>query len=184
MQIDHRKTGGKYWWIIMPVVLLFSACAPSTRLIEPVDRFEVNRYTGRWYEIARYPHRFEKDLSRVTATYTLNEDGSLDVVNRGYNEVSKEWKSARGKAYFKEEPTLGLLKVSFFWPFYGEYKVIRLDRKDYSYAVITSSTFKYLWILSREPQLSQEVLDGLLKEVEELGFDRSRIIMVDQSSPE
>jgi apolipoprotein D and lipocalin family protein len=150
-------------------------------MLEPVAGFEIDRFTGRWYELARYPHRFEKNLSNVTATYTLNDDGSVDVVNRGYNVVSLEWKTAKGKAYFKKDPSLGLLKVTFFWPFYGEYKIIRLDKMDYSYAVITSSTFNYLWILSREPQLDQEVLSELLDDVVKLGFDRSRILMVDQS---
>jgi len=150
-------------------------------MLKPVDGFDINKYTGTWYEIARYPHRFEKNLSNVTATYTLNQKGYVEVLNRGFNTVSGEWKDAAGKAYFKKDISLGLLKVTFFWPFYGEYKIIRLDKENYSHVVITSSRFNYLWILSREPQLDQEVQFELLNYVENLGFDRSRIIMVDQS---
>jgi len=178
---DREKPGVKPWWCVMPLALLITSCAPSTRMIQPVEGFDVQRYAGTWHEIARYPHRFEKNLSCVTATYTLNDDGSVGVINRGFNVVTGEWSSAKGKALFKKEPTIGLLKVTFFWPFYGQYKVIRLDKADYSYAVITSSSFKYLWILAQEPQLPEDTLSELLQYVTDLGFDRSKIIMVDQS---
>lgn len=181
MSKHREQSGRKHWWCFMPLVLLFTSCAPSTRMIKPVEGFEIHRYTGKWYEIARYPHRFEKNLSNVTATYTLNDDGSVGVLNRGFNVVSHKWKSARGKALFKEDPSLGLLKVSFFGPFYGEYKIIRLDKVDYSYAVITSSTFNYLWILSREPRMAEDLLANLMDDIVDMGFDRSRIMMVDHS---
>ncbi len=179
--VKRKRLYRTRWWCFVPLVLLFTSCAPSTRMIRPVEGFDINRYTGTWYEIARYPNRFERNLSNVTATYALRDDGSVDVLNRGFNTVKGEWKSAEGRAFFKSDPSLGLLKVTFFWPFYGEYKIIRLDQVHYSYAVITSSRYNYLWILAREPQVSEDLQTELLDYIEDVGFERSRVIMVDQS---
>lgn len=163
------------------LLLMLSSCAPSTRLLPPITGFDSNRYLGSWYEIARLPHRFEKNLVSVTANYSLREDGSINVINKGYDSVRKKWKSANGRAYFKKDPNIALLKVTFFWPFYGDYKVIKLDEVNYSYAVVTSSTYKYLWILARNRTLDEETMKQLLDYVNISGFDVSKIEYIDQS---
>lgn len=163
------------------LLLMLSSCAPSTRMLQPVANFDSNRYLGVWYEIARLPHRFEKNLVSVTADYSLREDGSIDVINKGYDSVRKKWKSADGRAYFKKEANTALLKVTFFWPFYGEYKVIKLDEVNYSYAVVTSSTFNYLWILARTKELDAQTMKLLVDYIERSGFDTKKLVYVDQS---
>ncbi len=146
----------------------------------PVENFNLDRYLGTWYEIARLDHSFERGLSRATAFYALNEDGSVRVVNRGYQEEKKKWKEAVGKAKFVGERNIGRLKVSFFGPFYGGYNIIDLDDA-YSRVLICSNSTKYLWILAREPQLSQDVLTGLVGKARALNFPVDQLIYVDQS---
>ena len=162
-------------------MLAGAGCAKSTGELPPVDGFDLQRYSGLWYEIARFPHRFERDLVAVTAEYTIEEDGSVTVVNRGYNPAREEWKTAEGRAYLKGEPNIALLKVTFFWPFYGTYKVIRLDKEDYSYAVVTSSTYDYFWILSRTPTMDEKTLTALMEFAKASGFDTSRVEFPDQT---
>lgn len=135
---------------------------------------------GVWYEIARFPHGFEKGMSHVTATYTLNEDGSINVVNRGFVDKKQEWKEAEAHAKLKGPATEGWLKVSFFKPFYGSYKIIDLD-DDYSRAIVTTGSFNYLWLLAREPQLSAETYTAMIDRAGELGFETEKLIPVDQS---
>lgn len=154
--------------------------APNTSHLPAVTGFDIIRYTGVWYEIARLPHRFEKNLASVTATYTIRDDESIWVENRGFNTVKNKWSSVRGRGYFKGAHDVGLLKVSFFRPFYGEYKIILLDRENYNWSVVTSSSYKYLWILARSPTLEPDTLKVLLEFVEKSGFDMSRIEMVEQ----
>jgi len=164
--------------------MMLSSCATSTRLLRPVENFDSNRYLGVWYEIARLPHRFERNLVAVTATYSLRKDGAIDVLNQGYDTVAKKWKSAKGRGYFKQGSNTPLLKVTFFWPFYGDYKVISLDTTDYSYAVVTSGTFDYLWILARKPALDAETLARLVHFAETSGFDVSQLEYVSQKRPD
>ena len=129
--------------------------------------FELPRYLGVWYEIARLPHRFERDLDRVQAEYTANPDGTVKVVNSG--ERDGERRRAEGIARFKGDRQTGELEVSFFRPFYGDYRIIRLA-PDYRYSVVTSSTREYLWILARAPQLSESEQNELVEYARELGF--------------
>ncbi len=143
--------------------------------------FEIDRYLGTWYEIARLPHSFEKNLDFVTATYTLNDNGAVNVENKGYDRVKGEWRMAKGRAYFKHKKDQALLKVTFFWPFYGTYKVILLDKENYSYALVTSDTYKYLWILARSPNLTAETLSMLVDYARKSGFDVSRLVYVKQN---
>ena len=145
-------------------------CARSTRSLAPVKGFDAQRYAGRWYEIARFPHWFERGLVAVTADYTLQPNGRIRVENRGYNPAKKEWTSARARAYLKGSADVGLLKVSFFWPFYGTYKILVLD-KDYAYAVVTSDTYDYFWILARTPTLDAKTVDALVKSAAAMGFE-------------
>jgi apolipoprotein D and lipocalin family protein len=146
-------------------------------LFTPVIEFSLDRYLGTWYEIARMPVSFEKDLDHVTATYSLRKDGKVEVVNKGYKKGTE--KVARGKAKFAGSTDIGHLRVSFFGPFYADYIIIALDT-NYTYAMVTSSSHKYLWILSRTPKLDQKILDGLLAKAKELGFDTRKLIMVEQ----
>lgn len=159
------------------LTLLFTGCVGIPENVKPVDNFNVHSYLGKWYEIARLDHSFERGLTRVTAEYALREDGGLKVTNRGYSAAENRWKEAVGKAYFVEEPSKGYLKVSFFGPFYGSYIIIDLD-KDYRYSLVCGPDRSYLWILSRTPEMQAEVKDRLIGKAAALGFDTSRFIHV------
>ena len=156
-----------------------AGCTGAPSGIEPVRGFEVQRYLGTWYEIARLDHRFERGLERITATYELRDDGGIRVVNRGWDVAKGEWREAVGKAYFTGPDDVGQLKVSFFGPFYGGYNVIALD-PDYGWVMVCGPSTDYLWILSREPRLVPEVLERLQSAAAGLGFDTGQLIFVRQ----
>jgi len=155
---------------------LFGTPAPLPG--EPVRNFQVERYLGTWYEVARLDHSFERGLSNVTAEYTLRPDGKLRVVNRGYLDRERRWKEAVGKAYLAGEPDRGYLKVSFFGPFYGSYLVLELDQEKYRYALVAGPSTEYLWILSRTPYLEVPVLERLVGRAAALGFATKGLIRV------
>ena len=159
-----------------------SGCASIPAGIAPVKDFDVSRYPGRWYEIARLDHSFERGLQNVTADYALNEDMSLAVLNRGYDPEKGKWKEAKGRAYFIGEPDTGALKVTFFWPFYGGYNIIDLDKDAYSYALVCGPDLSYLWILSRNPVLDEAVKNKLVEKARILGFDTDKLIFVKQQA--
>jgi apolipoprotein D and lipocalin family protein len=161
----------------MIVIISSQASSKDITAFSPVKGFSLDRYLGTWYEIVRMPVSFEKDLINVTATYTLRKDGSVEVLNQGYKNNKK--KIAHGKAKFASSPDIGHLRVSFFWPFYADYIIIGLD-ETYTFAMVTSNSRKYLWILSRTPKLDQTIVDGLLAKAKELGFDTQRLISVQQ----
>jgi apolipoprotein D and lipocalin family protein len=163
------------------VLLLASACTSVPEGIEPVQSFKVDRYLGKWYEIARLDHRFERGLSRVTADYELREAGGIRVINRGYSAEENAWEQAEGKAYFVADPNIAHLKVSFFGPFYGSYIVFELD-DDYQYAFISGPSREYLWLLAREPNVSEELKTHFVTVAEEKGFDVDSLIFVEQHS--
>ncbi|MDT8286543.1 MAG: lipocalin family protein [Elusimicrobiales bacterium] len=144
--------------------------------VEPVTGFELDRYLGKWHEIARLDHRFERGLSKVTAEYSMREDGGVRVLNRGYSGEKGEWKEAEGRAYFTGDRTVGALKVSFFGPFYGGYNVIELDRENYSYALVCGPDRSYLWILARTPEPDPAALERLKARAAELGFETDKLI--------
>lgn len=156
----------------------FSLCQNLPQGAVPVSSFDKERYLGKWYEIARMDFWFEKDLNNTTAEYSLNKDGSIRVENKGFNYKKKIWKKAVGKAKFVKSPDIGMLKVSFFGPFYAPYNVIAIDN-DYKYALVVGKNLKYLWILSREPQIPQEVKEEYLKKAEELGYNISALVWVE-----
>lgn len=160
---------------------LVSACTGLPKGIAPVNEFELGKYLGKWYEIARLDHRYERGLEAVSAEYSLRDDGGVVVKNRGYKAAKSEWKEAIGKAYFKGESEIGHLKVSFFGPFYGSYVVFELDKSDYQHAFVTSYNRKSLWFLSRTPVVSDELYSRFLAEIDGLGFDSSGLIRVDQT---
>ncbi len=150
--------------------------------IEPVENFESDRFLGKWYEIARLDHSFERGLDQVSAEYSLKRGGGIKVVNSGYKTASKKWKSATGKAYFVKDESVGFLKVSFFGPFYGAYGVFELG-EDYEYAFIAGDTTKYLWFLARTPTVSDELKADFESSAAALGFNVDNLIYVDQSLP-
>ncbi len=160
---------------------ILTACTGIPEGITPVKNFEVDRYLGTWFEIARFDHRFERDLTQVTAEYSLREDGGVNVLNKGFVVSNKEWKSANAKAYFVGNKDVGHLKVSFFGPFYSSYIVFVLDHENYDYALVTSSSRDYFWILARDPQIAPEVRTYLIDQAKLYGFDTSKLIWVDQS---
>ena len=146
--------------------------------VTPVSNFELDRYLGRWYEVARLDHSFERDLEAVSAEYTLGDDGGIKVINSGRNIDSGQTQQAEGRAYFVEEPSIGHLKVSFFGPFFGSYVIFELDQEDYQYAFVAGNTTDYLWLLSRSPKVSEELLEKFNSRAVELGFDLQELIMV------
>lgn len=146
-----------------------------------VKKLDIQKYLGTWYEIARFDHSFERGLVGVTAHYSLRPDGKIKVVNSGYkNSLDGEFRSAEGKAKIPDPVNApAKLKVSFFWIFYADYIVMELD-EDYQWAVVGSKSDKYLWILSRTPQLDKVVYDDLLERIEKRGYDVSALIEVEQ----
>lgn len=167
-------------WAGFGVSLLLAACTGMPDGVTPVGDFELDRYLGKWYEIARLDHSFERGLSRVTAEYSLREDGGVRVINRGFSADKGAWKAAEGKAYFVESEDLGYLKVSFFGPFYGSYIVFDLDSEQYQYAFVSGPDTSYLWLLARTPSVSADVLGRFTDRAAELGFDTDALILVDQ----
>ncbi|WP_370240213.1 lipocalin family protein [Marisediminitalea sp.] len=164
---------------ILLFLLGLAGCTSVPEGVTPVTGFESERYLGTWYEIARFDHSFEEGLSRVTATYSKREDGGIRVLNKGYDAATGEWDEAEGKAYFVSDETTGHLKVSFFGPFYASYVIAELDKDNYQYSLVTGPDRSYLWILARQPTLSQDVLDELLSKAKSLGYATDEFIWVD-----
>ena len=165
---------------VIALLFLMTGCTGVPKGIEPVTGFDQQRYLGTWYEIARLDHSFEEGLSQVTAEYSLNNDGSIKVVNRGYNAEAGEWKEAEGRAVFVGDSNVGHLKVSFFGPFYASYVVFELDDQ-YTTAYITGYDRDYLWLMSRTPEVSDEVLEAFKARAEAEGFELGELIVVEQS---
>lgn len=172
--------------ILLPVLslaamTLLSACQNQTppRGIKPVSAFDIHRYAGKWYEIARLENRFEKGLVKVTATYQLQEDGSVQVINRGYNSQKQRWSQSIGKAKFTGETDRAALKVSFFGPFYASYNVIGLT-DDYQTALVCGPDRSYLWLLSRQPKISAETRDYFIHLAKKAGFNTDPLIWTPQ----
>jgi len=166
--------------LIALFIVFLANCTGIPEGLKAVEDFNINRYTGTWYEIARLDNRFEKGLEKISATYQLRDDGGVDVINKGWNEQTGEWNQVEGKAYFIDKPTIGRLKVSFFGPFYGGYNIIDLDKKDYSYALVTGPDKSYLWILSKTKHLSEETQTTLINKAKALGFTTDDLIFVKQ----
>ena len=161
--------------------LFVNGCMGAPEGVHPVEDFEYNKYLGKWYEIARLDHSFERGLNSVTAEYSLRDDGGLRVINRGFSSAENKWKEAEGKAYFVRGQDEGYLKVSFFGPFYGSYIVFDLDKEKYQYAFVAGYNKSYLWLLSRTPTVSNELVDEFVKRSEALGFDTANLIFVEHN---
>ena len=162
------------------VMLLLGGCLGMPEEVAPVQGFEIDRYLGKWYEIARLDHSFERGLDQVTAEYTLREDGGVKIINRGFSVKDAQWQEAEGKAYFVDDPTQGYLKVSFFGPFYGSYVIFALDKDDYQYAFISGPDKSYLWFLSRTPQVDPSAMQRFIEQVGSLGYDTEKLIFPQQ----
>jgi apolipoprotein D and lipocalin family protein len=166
---------------LLPSTLLFlllGGCVRPPDGVPTVSDFELERYLGTWYEIARLDHSFERGLIDVTADFSRGEDGAIKVVNRGYDPNQERWREAVGRAHFVDDPNAGLLKVSFFGPFYGAYNIIELDRTSYQWALVCGSSRDYLWILARYPELPPRIRSSLVARARELGFSTEELILV------
>jgi len=164
--------------LLLFVPILLSACVNIPKNVAPVTGFDIDRYLGSWYEIARLDHSFERGLESVTAEYSYRDDGGIKVLNRGFDPAKNLWKEAVGKAYFVGDSNLGRLKVSFWGPFYGAYNIIDLDKKNYSYSLVCGPNKSYLWILAREPHMEESLKSELINKAKALGFETDRMIYV------
>ncbi len=159
---------------------MYNNCTGIPKGVTPVKEVKTEKYLGKWYEIARFDHSFEKGLSKVSAEYSLLDDGGLKVVNRGYKAAESKWSEAEGKAYFMGNDGKGHLKVSFFGPFYSSYVVFGLDDKDYQWSYVTGYNKDYLWFLSRTPTVSAEQKKAFIEKAKGLGYDTDKLIFVEQ----
>ena len=167
---------------LFALLVLISGCTGIPDNVSPVSGFDVDRYLGTWYEIARLDHSFERGLEQVTAEYSLRNDGGIQVVNQGYDSIKQRWQRAEGKAYSIGDRDIGRLKVSFFGPFYGGYNIIDLDQKAYQYALVSGPNTSYLWILARQPDLDAAIVRRLLEKASAYGFETSQMIFVEHQA--
>ena len=165
--------------VILSALASVACSVTPPKDVKVIDNFDSKRYLGTWYEIARFDHRFERGLEKVTATYSLRDDGGINVINKGYNPDREMWQKTEGKAYFTGDPNRAALKVSFFGPFYGGYNVIALDR-EYRHALVCGPDRDYLWILSRTPTISDEMKQQMLAVATREGFEVNKLIWVKQ----
>jgi len=156
--------------------MLFS-CSTIPDGVTAVQPFDKDRYLGKWYEIARIDFKFERNLNNTTAEYSLNNNGTIKVVNKGYDTTKKEWKSATGVAKFVKNENVAMLKVSFFGPFYSGYNVIAIDN-EYKYALIAGKNLKYLWILSRNTAIPDDVRKNYLELAKRVGYNTNELIWI------
>lgn len=171
--------------IIIPIaigilgLMAFNSCTPKIpEGAEAVTGFDTSKYLGKWYEIARFDFRFEKDLKNVTADYSLNENGTIKVLNKGFNYKKNKWVEAIGEAKPIADKTTARLKVAFFKPFWSGYNVI--DLVDYEYALVAGDSLEYLWILSREKTIPEDIKQRFLKKAKAIGYKTENLIWVEQ----
>lgn len=177
-----------YYLIAISTLLLQISCIDNTKtqsnIMKTVEKVDLPKYMGTWYEIARFPHSFEKGLVGVTATYTLKKNGKVEVLNQGYKDsLNGKLKRAKGFAKLPDPNIPGRLMVYFFWPFGGEYLILDLD-ENYQHVLVGSSSKKYLWILSRTPKMDDSVYNNLVMKAESLEFDTSKLEKVLQKTDE
>lgn len=168
------------------LILISTGCSSSQKIknMQLVDEVNLNRFVGKWYEIARFPHSFEKGLVGVTATYKQMDNGKIKVINQGYKDsFDGKLKKAVGKAKLAKSGNPAHLKVSFFWFFYADYLILELG-DNYEYALIGSTSDKYLWILSRSPQMDNDTYSMLVQKAKERGYDTGKLSLVPQKSIE
>ena len=170
--------------IVIPVslgilsLLIFNSCSVGIPDgATAVQNFAAKKYLGKWYEIARFDFRFEKNLNNVTAEYSMKENGHIKVDNRGYDYLKKEWKQSTGEARFVGNENVARLKVSFFKPVWAGYNVIDLD-ENYKYALVAGNSLEYLWILSREKTIPEDIKQRFLEKAKSGGYNISNLIWV------
>jgi len=163
------------------LALLFGSCSTIPEGVVAIKPFFKEKYLGKWYEIARFDFKFERNLNNTTAQYSINSDGNIKVVNRGYNYEKKKWEEATGVAKFVGESDVAMLKVSFFRPFYGGYNVIAIDN-EYKYALVCGNKLSYLWILSRETTIPEDIKQDYLAIAKKLEFNISALIWVEHDN--
>lgn len=189
MHSSHCKTSASFrspgsWLGILSVLFfaaLFAGCSTSPPPgITAVSAFDVKRYEGKWYEIARLDHSFERGLTDINATYRAQPDGRVQVINRGFDPEDGAWQQAVGRAYFTRDHHRGSLKVSFFGPFYGGYHVVALDEKEYRWSLVMGPNRDYFWILSRDKTLPAELREQLIGRARQFGIDVDQLIWTSQ----
>ncbi len=173
-----------YLMIAAITVAIIFSCVNSAKTqssaMKTVDKVDLERYMGKWYEIARFPHSFEKGLVGVSATYSLKKNGKVEVINQGFKgSLTGKMKRAKGFAKIPDPNVPGRLMVYFFWPFGGEYLILDLD-ENYQYVLVGSSSMNYLWILCRSTKMDDTTYNILLNKAESLGFDTSKLEKVPQ----
>ena len=167
--------------IIVSIMGSLISCSTIPKGASPIQNFDIQKYLGQWFEIARMDFRFERNLNNVTATYTLNKNGSIRVDNKGFDYKQMKWKQAIGKAKFVGSTNIAMLKVSFFGPFYSGYNVIAIDN-DYKYALVTGKNLDYMWILSRETAIPDDIKNNYIKIAEDLGYKTSSLIWTEHTT--
>lgn len=172
---------GKRLFIAVLSILL-GGCTGIPDGLQPVTGFEKEKYLGKWYEIARLDHRFERHMINVSAEYAAAESGYITVLNRGYHTVDEKWQQITGKARFIGDEAIGSLKVSFFGPFYGGYHIIALDKAHYRYAMVSGPRRSYLWILSRTRTMDRRLLAELVSLAGSWGFETDRLVYVEHEN--
>ena len=170
---------------LLILAVLLTACMGVPDNVKIIEKVDANQYMGTWFEIARLDQSFERGLEKISATYSLKDDGGIKVLNRGFNVAKNKWKEAEGKAYFVDAPNAdktntGKLKVSFFGPFYGAYNIIALDA-NYQHVMICGPNKSYLWILSRTPKLAAPIKLRLIAQAKSLGFATDQLIYVNHN---
>jgi apolipoprotein D and lipocalin family protein len=173
----------RYWpfkaALLLAFVLGLTACSTTPpEGIKAVTPFDIARYEGQWFEVARLDHSFERGMSDVSARYSRQADGSVQVINRGFDAKKNDWKEAIGRAVFTGDPQTASLKVSFFGPFYGGYHVAALDQENYQWALVVGPDRDYMWILARDKQLKPEVRAKLLAQATTMGLAVDKLIWV------
>jgi apolipoprotein D and lipocalin family protein len=164
--------------LLITVQLILSACSISQNPPKITDSVDLQKYAGKWYEIASYPMSFQKDCFCVTADYTLTNKGYVKVFNScRKGSVNGKVKSITGKAFPVKGTNNVKLKVQFFWPFKADYWVID-KAEDYSWAVVSGPSRKYLWVLSRSPEMQKETWQYITARLRENGFDLGKLKMM------
>ena len=159
-------------------LIIFNSCSVGIpKGAAAITNFNSERYLGKWYEIARFDYKFEKNMDNVTANYSLNSNGTIKVQNRGYDYVKKEWKESIGEARFVKDKSEARLKVSFFKPIWAGYNVIDID-DDYQYALVVGNSTKYIWILSRTKEIPESIKQRFLVKAQKIGYNTDDLIWV------
>lgn len=169
------------WLTILGGIIVTSCGSKIPEGVAAVTPFDAKKYAGKWYEIARLDIKQERGLNNTSAEYTLNENGTIKVFNRGYNQAEMKWEEATGKAKFADSPNEGRLKVSFFGPFYSGYNVVAID-PEYKYTLVAGETLEYLWLLSRETTMPGNIKQDYLEKAKSLGYDTSALIWVEHNT--